>query len=356
MKKIADGFNSRFLKVCFSVSMFLLISAGCRKHDVHVVLSGYQKTVLVSDVDGFGAARLDPTLVNAWGIAVVPSGPIWIASNHTSITQVYDKTGATLIPAIPILSGEGAPTGVVFNATTKFVVPNNGKPGRFIFSGEDGTLNAWNGGTFTFKVADESNGKAVYKGLAMGNVGADTFLYATDFHNRKIDVFDKDYNLVSGKAFGDPSIPNDFAPFNIRNIGGWLYVTYAKQKGPDNMDDQKGEGNGFIDIFNANGKLLKRFTSRGALNSPWGIVEASQGFGPIGNAILVGNFGNGRINVFDKEGRYFGQLTDETGHGVEIDGLWSLENNVPGTDPNQLYFTAGPDEESHGVFGYLLKK
>lgn len=356
MKKVTHGVFNPTVKGFFILSMFFLISAGCRKHDVHFLLSHYEKTVLVADVDGFGAARLDPTLVNAWGIAVVPNGPIWISSNGTSFTQVYDKTGAAILPAIPILAGESAPTGVVFNATKKFVVPENGKPGKFIFAGEDGTLNAWNGGTSTFKVADGSAWHAVYKGIAMGSVGVDTFLYATDFHNGKINVFDKDYNLVTDKPFWDPSIPNGFSPFNIRNIGGWLYVTYAKLKGPDNKDDQKGPGNGFIDIFTTSGKLVKRFASRGTLNSPWGIVEATQGFGTIGNTILVGNFGDGRINVFDSEGRFFGQLNDDKGHPIEIDGLWSIENNVTGADPNQIYFTAGPDDESHGLFGYLLKK
>jgi uncharacterized protein (TIGR03118 family) len=356
MKTIAHGVFSPPLKGIFGLCMFFILSAGCRKHDVHFLLSGYQKTVLVADVDGFGAARLDPTLVNAWGIAVVPNGPIWIASNHTSFTQVYDKTGAAILPAIPILGGESAPTGVVFNATSNFVVPDNGKPGRFIFAGEDGTLNAWNGGTATFKVADQSAREAVYKGLAMGSAGADTFLYATNFKGGKVDVFDKNYNLVTDKPFLDPFIPNDFAPFNIRNIGGWLYVTYAKLKGPDNEDDQAGAGNGFIDIFNTKGRLLKRFASRGALNSPWGIVEATSGFGTIGHAILVGNFGDGRINVFDSEGRFFGHLNDDKGQPIEIQGLWSIENNVTGADPNQLYFTAGPDDESHGLFGYLLKK
>ena len=155
------------------------------------LISGYQKTVLVADVAGYDAARNDPTLVNAWGIAAAPSGPIWIASNHTSVTQVYDKNGNTLIPAVSVLAGEGAPTGVVFNGTTNFVIPGNGKPGRFIFAGEDGTISAWNGGASTVKVADQSSAEAVYKGLAMGSVGADTFLYATNFKAGKIDVFDK---------------------------------------------------------------------------------------------------------------------------------------------------------------------
>lgn len=344
-QQVLEGFSFFFL--------FFLISLGCGKHVPPVLLSGYQKTVLVADVAGFGAARIDPTLVNAWGIAEAPSGPIWIASNHTSVTQVYDKNGNTLMPSIPVLEGEGAPTGVVFNGASNFVIPGLNKPGRFIFSGEDGTISAWNGGTTTIKVADRSGSNAVYKGLAMGSVGADTFLYATDFKGAAIDVFDKNYNLVNDKPFIDPEVPQGYAPFNIRNIGGALFVTYAKQLAPDNMDDDKGPGNGYIDIFDTGGVLLKRFASRGALNSPWGIVQATPSFIAGGNAILVGNFGDGRINVYGLTGEYLGHLNSNGGHAIEIDGLWSLENKIPGTDPKQLFFTAGPAEESHGLFGYL---
>lgn len=342
------------LKGVFALFVFFIASFGCRKHDHHFDLDDYRQTNLSSDVPGL-AARLDPTLVNAWGIAVAPSGPIWIASNHTSLTQVYDKNGMDILPPIQILGGEGAPTGVVFNSTSNFVVPDNGKPGRFIFAGEDGTLNAWNGGTSTFKVADQSAAHAVYKGLAMGSVGADTFLYATNFHVGKIDVFDKNFNLVTDKPFWDPTIPAGYAPFNIRNIGGWLYVTYAKQKAPDNMDDEKGLGNGYINIFNTKGERIKRFASRGALNSPWGIVKSAPGFG-LADAILVGNFGDGRIHVYAPDGQFVGALRKENGNPIEIDGLWALENNIPGTDAKQLYFTSGPAEEEHGLFGYLLKQ
>ena len=355
MKKDYSRCFSFPLKGIFALYMLFIISAGCRKHEHHFQLDEYKQTNLVSDSPGL-AARLDPTLVNSWGIAVAPSGPIWIASNHTSLTQVYDKTGMDIIPPITILGGEGAPTGVVFNGTSNFVIPADGQPARFIFAGEDGTLTAWNGGSGSaLKVADQSASNAVYKGLAMGNVGADTFLYATNFHVGKIDVFDKDFNLVTDKPFWDPTIPAGYAPFNIRNIGGWLYVTYAKQKAPDNMDDEKGPGNGYINIFNAKGEWIKRFASRGALNSPWGIVRSAPGFG-LGNSILVGNFGDGRIHAYEPDGELIGALRKENGNPIEIDGLWALENNIPGTDPKQLYFTAGPAEEEHGLFGYLLKQ
>jgi uncharacterized protein (TIGR03118 family) len=347
MKKTTHG--AFILKFMCILSAFFIVNAGCNKHDPRFHMAEFNQTNLVSDSPGL-AARLDPTLVNAWGMAVAPSGPIWIASNHTSVTQIYDKMGMDIIPPIPVLGGTGAPTGVVFNGTSNFAIGDGG-PARFIFAGEDGTLAAWSPGMANVvEVANQSKSGAVYKGLAMGNVGADTFLYATNFHAGKIDVFDKNFNLVNDKPFWDPSIPSGYAPFNIRNIGGWLYVTYAKQLPPDNHDDQKGPGNGYINIFDAKGKLIKRFASRGALNSPWGIVKATEG-----NAIIVGNFGNGHINVYASNGELIGPLMKEEGHPIEIDGLWALENNVPGTNPEQLFFTAGPVEESHGLFGYLLK-
>jgi uncharacterized protein (TIGR03118 family) len=353
MKKNIQWLFSPPLTV-FIAGIFLLLSQGCRRHEPQNQLDEYKQTNLVSDSPGL-AARVDPTLVNAWGIAVAPSGPIWIASNHTSLTQVYDKNGMELRPPITILGGEGAPTGVVFNGTSKFVIPADGQPARFIFAGEDGTLSAWNGASGSaVKVADQSASHAVYKGLAMDNVGPDTFLYATNFHAGKIDVFDKDFNLVTDKPFSDPDIPAGYAPFNIRNIGGWLYVTYAKQMAPDNMDDEKGPGNGYINIFDSKGERIKRFASRGALNSPWGIVASAPGFAD-GNSILVGNFGDGRIHAYHQDGSLIGALREENGNEIVIDGLWALENNIPGTDTKQLYFTAGPADEEHGLFGYLRK-
>jgi uncharacterized protein (TIGR03118 family) len=184
-------------------------------------------------------------------------------------------------------------------------------------------------------------------------------LFATDFHNGKIDVFDKGFNLVTSKPFMDSSIPSGFAPFNIRLLDGVLYVTYAKQLAPDNHDDQKGPGNGYVDIFKTDGSLLKRFVSRGKLNSPWGIEKATIGFGQGKDAILIANFGDGHINVFVKEDGEFVRPLESKGKPLAIDGLWAItfpDNRVPGDNPDKLYFTAGPNEESHGLFGYLLKK
>ncbi len=344
------------LKVFFLLFMFFTVMNGCKKNELPpVVLSGYHQTNLVSDVATYGAARIDPALVNPWGISFSPTSPLWISANHSSVSVIYDKDGNTVIPPVSIQNGNGAPTGQVFNGTSGFVIPDNGKPARFIFCGEDGTITGWNGGAAAVLLADRSSENAVYKGMAMGNDGDANFLYVANFKGSAVDVFDSTFKYVTEKPFHDDDIPADYGPFNIRNIKGNLYVTYAKHKAPDNMDDQKGPGNGYVDIFNMKGKLLKHFASRGALNSPWGIVPAGSDFSPVSNAILIGNFGDGRINVFDEDGRFMGSLKDELRNDIVIDGLWSIENNIHNANPNFLYFTAGPAEETHGLFGYLSK-
>ncbi|MDP4151781.1 MAG: TIGR03118 family protein [Bacteroidota bacterium] len=343
-------------------ALMYLAGPGCRKTEIPVVLlNGFQQTNLVSDVPGW-AARTDTALVNPWGIAEAPSGPIWISDNGTGLSSILNNAGALLRPPVTIPTPDdsvgGTPTGIVFNNTSdfSFMVNKQKVASKFIFATEDGIIAAWGGGNGASVAADQSWANAVYKGLALAQDGGNNFLYATNFHEGRIDVFDKNFQLVTGKPFHDPAIPHGFAPFNIRLIGSWLYVTYAKQKGPENKDDDAGFGNGFVDIFKTDGSLVKRFATRGALNSPWGIVQASEHVGNgMENAILIGNFGDGRINVYDDDGRWVGPLKDN-GRPISIDGLWSLENNLPATDSSRLYFTAGPQDESHGLFGYLQRR
>ncbi len=355
MKKFVPEVFTSSLKIFLFLCMFVVVLNGCKKHDMPPIsFDGYHQTNLVSDVDGYGAARIDPSLVNPWGISFSATSPLWISANHSSASLIYDKDGNTVIPPVTIQGGSGAPTGQVFNGTTGFVISGTGKPARFIFCGEDGTITAWNGGAAAILVADRSHNNAVYKGMAFGNDGKANFLYVANFKGSMVDVFDSNFNYVTDKPFHDASIPADYGPFNIRNINGKLYVTYAKHKAPDNMDDQKGPGNGYVDVFNMNGKLLKRFASGGSLNSPWGIVNAAPGFTPS-DAILIGNFGDGHINVFDEDGRFIGSLKDQWGKDIQIEGLWAIENNIHNADPSFIYFTAGPAEESHGLFGYLSK-
>jgi uncharacterized protein (TIGR03118 family) len=309
------------------------------------------QTNLVSDTAGYGAAKIDPSLKNAWGLAVNPTGIVWISANHTALSTVYDKTGATLRPPVTIPSvnagDPGAPTGIVFNGSTDF------GGNKFIFAGEDGVITAWAGGNAAVKVADRSAAGAVYKGLAIATDGGASFLYAANFKGKKIAVFDSNFNLVTTKPFADTSIPADFGPFNIQNIGGMLYVTYAKLKGPDNEDDEAGPGNGYVNIFKPDGTLVGRFASKGTLNSPWGITHAPAGFAGNVETILVGNFGDGRINVFDLHGNFKGQLQNN-GQLIGIEGLWAIDFlNPSATNTDPLYFTAGPHDESHGLFGFL---
>lgn len=323
-----------------------------------MINASYQQTNLVSDTTAYGAAIIDPALINAWGIALNPNGIVWIAANGTGSATVYDSTGKTLLAPVDIPFGgvnfAGAPSGVLFNSTADFIIPSNQLTAKFIFSTENGSILAWAGGDSALTVVDRSAMNTVYKGIAIANDGTGNFLFATDFRGGKIDVFDKGFNYVS-RSLSDPGIPAGFGPFNIRNIGGQLFVTYAKLFAPVDMDDLAGPGNGYVDVFNPNGTLVKRFASQGPLNSPWGLAQAPAGFGLPLHSILVGNFGDGWINVFDSTGVYLGPL-QKNGSPLAIDGLWAIDfpvNTVPTADPNKLYFTAGPMGENHGLFGYL---
>jgi uncharacterized protein (TIGR03118 family) len=323
--------------------------------------NNFVQTNLVSDTTSYGAATIDPALQNAWGLAVNPSAPIiWISANHSGSSTVYDSTGKTVLPAVDIISMRrnhgGSPTGVVFNPTTDFAIPGESAPAKFAFVNEDGTISAWPlGAPATNTVADRSAQNAVYKGCAFGTQNGATYFYAANFKGQSIDVFDKNWQGVSSFAFKDPAIPAGFGPFNIVNIQGMLYVSYAKLEAPDNEDDDPAPGNGYVDIFTTDGTLVKRFASGGALNSPWGITQAPQGSGLPLHAILVGNFGDGRINIYDSTGSYIGPLQGN-GQPIVIEGLWALDflaNENPILGRNKLYFTAGPKDEQHGLFGYL---
>ena len=357
LKKWTKGFTKtpRLLLGLIMIVSLMILTQQCKKDDT-TKLTNYQVVNLVADTAGFGAARIDPDLVNAWGIAIGPTGSFWISSTEKGLTTVYDRNGQTLLApvSIPFHGSPGAPTGVVYNNTSDFKLPGTTYVSKFIYAGEHGTIDAWYNGEATVTVSDRSGMDPVYKGIAIANDGGANYLYVTNFKGREIEVFDKDFNYVE-KNFDDASIPAGYGPFNIQNIDGNLYVTYAKLKGPDNEDDEAGAGNGFVNIFSPSGSFIKRFASQGALNSPWGIAKAPAGFGQGINAILIGNFGDGRINVYDSNGNFVGPLKD-TNTVISIDGLWALsfpQNGVPAGDQNQLFFTAGPDDEEHGLFGYV---
>ena len=312
---------------------------------------------LVADAAGAGAVTVDTNLVNPWGMAFGGTGVLWTSNNHTGTSTLYDSTGTKLALVVRVVSVDstaaGAPTGIVLNTTTAFVIPGFGKA-SFIFSGEDGVITAWNGTTGNArKVADRSSATAVYKGLAQADSSTAHLLFATDFKHNAVDVFDSAFQYV--KSFTDSTVPAGFAPFGIQAISGQLYVTFAKQRGPDDMDDEPGAGNGYVDIFNTSGGLVKRLVSGGALNSPWGLAIANPSFGGLSGDLLVGNFGDGRINAYDATGKLLGPLGDSTGATLVIPELWGLTVG-PKAASTTLFFSAGPDGEMHGLIGTLKLK
>ena len=320
---------------------------------------------LVSDLPGL-AAQTDTNLVNPWGIATSASSPFWLSDNHSGLSSLYvnDGTPQALLVSVPGPggSGVGAPTGIIFNSTTSFQMASGGPsaPAKFIFATEDGTIAAWSAGASAKIVVDQSASGAVYKGLATGSWGGQNYLYAANFHAGTVDVFDGAFHPVAWPGtFSDPAIPAGFAPFNVQNFGGILYVTYAKQDA-DAHDDVSGPGNGFIDIYTQGGGFVKRFASNGVLNSPWGLAIAPSAFGEFGGALLVGNFGDGNIHAFDVvSGAVRGALATSTGDPVQVSGLWGLiaGNGGRGGDTNKIYFAAGiPGDgavEDHGLFGSI---
>ena len=315
---------------------------------------------LVADISSYGPVTIDPNLVNPWGLAFGPDGALWVANNGTGTTTFYSQSGAKLQPTVAVPSavpGEpGVPTGAIYNASPDFVIPGTGSgptlgAATLILAGEEGTISAWNNnaGSSAVLMADRSAQGAAYKGIAMGLNGDAMFLYLTNFKQNSIDVFDAGFNLVN--SFTDATIPAGYAPFGIQNIGNRLFVTYAKQKGPDNEDDDPGVGNGFVDVFTTAGVRVRRFASRGLLNSPWGIAVAPAGFGKFGGDVLIGNFGDGTIGAYDpNSGALVEVLRAPGGAPVTISGLWGL-GFAPGT--TTLFFSAGPQDESHGLVGTL---
>jgi uncharacterized protein (TIGR03118 family) len=314
----------------------------------------YQVHNLVSNTAG-AADHVDPNLVNAWGLAAGPTTPWWVSDNGTDRSTLYNAAGT---PLPLVVSVPGAPTGTVFNPTPGSF-PVGAGSAAFIFSTEGGTILGWNGGTAATVEADRSSAGAVYKGLAIAQTPAGPRIYATDFHNGAVDVFDSAWHPVPHAGFVDRFLPRHFAPFGIQTIGDRVFVTYAKQQAGSD-DEAHGRGLGIVDAFDTTGRLRARVAQFGALNAPWGIAQAPARFGRFSGDLLVGNFGDGRITAYREAFRRrflpAGQLRSGRGDALAIDGLWALEfgqgatNNGP-TDT--LFFTAGPDDEQNGLFGTI---
>jgi uncharacterized protein (TIGR03118 family) len=349
--------------VCLLGFLGLGGAASAARHAPSMHANAYEVRKLVSDQAGVARHR-DRRLVNAWGLAAGPSTPWWVANNHTQTSTLYDGTGAR-IPLVVRVNGD--PTGAVFNGGSDFVVSHGGAsgPALFLFDGEAGMIRGWSPGvpppapsTKAFTVVNRSGQGAIFKGLAIASTAHGDFLYATDFHNGRVDVFNGAFQQRHwAGAFTDPGLPAGYAPFGIQEIGGRIYVTFALQ-GADAVDEVHGAGLGFVDAFNTHGRLLARVASHGALDAPWGLAWAPWNFGRFSNDLLVGNFGNGWINAYAWEHGHFeheGALRSGNGMPIAIDGLWAIRfGNGDGAGPkNSLFFTAGPAGETHGLFGRI---
>jgi uncharacterized protein (TIGR03118 family) len=347
----------------------------------------YIVTKLVSDIAALGGGVIDPNLKNPWGVVFTPAAsPFWIADNANGKSTLYDGDGA-IVPLVvtipcPPTAGQGSscpqfssPNGLVWNPTTStttgFLVPLTGKVASFIFDSEDGTISAWTGGlspadnavlAVNNSLTPNATLGAVYKGLAVGVNVNGVFLFATNFRAGTVETYAPApagsttgfyVQTTTDGGFTDPNIPAGYAPFGIQNINGDLFVTYAKQNGPKH-DDVAGRGNGFVDVFDTDGHLLRRFASRGTLNSPWGVARASFAFGRFSGKILVADFGDGKINVFESDGTFVDQLRDTDGKTIAIDGLWTLTlGGGAKSSSDTLYFTAGPNGQTDGLFGTI---
>ena len=314
---------------------------------------------LVSDVPG-AAPTTDPHLVNAWGLTASATSPWWVADNGTDLSTLYTANGAKVPFEVTV---DGGPTGAVFNGTSGFFVSRGGATSKalFIFASEDGKIRGWDPSvapTEAVVAVDNSAAGAIYKGLAIADTASGPRLYAADFHNARVDVFDGSWNPVPG-GFVDRRLPAGYAPFGIQTIGNRIFVSYAKQDA-DAEDEVAGQGLGFVDAYSTGGVLLARVAQHGQLNAPWGLALAPPSFGRFGGDLLVGNFGDGQINAFAELSngsfQHRGELRGADGRSLLIDGLWALQfghGSRNNGSTNTLFFTAGPDDETHGLFGSI---
>jgi uncharacterized protein (TIGR03118 family) len=341
--------------------------------------SAFVQVNLVSNQPGV-APLMDTDLVNAWGLAAspgtdqAPGSPLWVSDNGSDKATLYNNGTATTVSKVGLtVSVTGAaPTGQVFNTDTNpndFVVTDaNGHSGRalFIFDTENGTIDGWNPGvgatapgtSTVTEVARDNGANAVYKGLAIAQASdGHTYLYATNFRSGRVEAYDSTYTPVElpGGLFVDPKLPTGYGPFGIQEINGQLYVSFAKQDATLH-DDVAGQGNGFVDVFTNDGAFVKRLVTRGQLNSPWGLALAPNGFGNFGGDLIVGNFGDGNINVYNpNNGARVGGLRQPNGRAIVIDGLWGLRfGNGNAAKTGELLFSAGPNDESDGLLGKIV--
>ncbi|HET6256054.1 MAG TPA: TIGR03118 family protein [Puia sp.] len=374
------------LRMALRLMMGGLLVASCHKGNFNQNdLKNFEEVVLVANKAMYGPKLVDTTLQNAWGLAWAPSGIAWVNANGAGLSELYTGEGAIVRPPVNIPSSTdsvgGVPSGNAYVGGSGFTLAD-GQGALFVFVSEDGVLSGWNGADGNnAQLIRNRSANAVYKGVALDSVGGRNYIYAANFMTGKVDVFDNTFNLVSF-PFHDPHLPAGYAPFNIKPIGNWLFVVYAEQT-PGSIDEMHGAGLGIVDVFTPDGTFVRRFASHGSLNAPWGIAWAPAGWlsmedmsasdekgvppsssGGDGKhdvstpVVLIGNFGDGHINVYAPDGSFLGQLRAHN-RTIAIDGLWALSfppSTATSIDPNRLYFTAGPADEADGIFGYLIKQ
>ena len=351
--------SARALRAAVLIGAASLITGVAGTANASPQASFYAVNALVSDSSATPAPTADASLVNGWGLTAGPTTPWWSANNGTSTSTLYNSTGAKQALTVAVAGG---PTGAVFNGNAgDFAVNQNGTSGaaRFLFATEAGTIVGWSpavNANTAVAGADRSAAGASYRGLAIAN---DT-LYATDFQNRRVDVFDKSFNAVPA-GFSDPRIPKSYAPFGIQALGGNIFVTYALQDAA-RKNDVPAPGQGYVDEFTPDGALVAEVVNSGKKNAPlnaaWGLALAPADFGSFSGDLLVGNFGNGRISAYTQRGSkwvFKGQLRRANGSPIAIDGLWSIAfgNGAAAGPTNTLYFLSGPSGERHGLFGSI---
>jgi uncharacterized protein (TIGR03118 family) len=354
-------------QACFAIALALFASpalaAGVQLTDAQLsgitAGNGFSITNDISDQPGV-AAVTDPSLVNSWGMVNFPGGPLWVADNGPGVSTLYDPNSFQKLPLTVNVPG-GAPTGIVVDLfdppeNIDFIASENGKSGHsfFMFATETGNIDAWAPNVdMTNAIIEVSQPNSVFKGLTLADfpqrvVGkTDDVLYAADFANNRVDEYNSRFQLIG--SFTDPNVPVGFAPFNVAYLNGFIYVTYAQQK-RGTHDEVDGPGLGYLDLFTTQGHLVKRLVSNSVLNAPWGLAIAPAKFGPFAGQLLVGNFGDGSINVFNPfTGKFEGRLTNPDGSHMMIDGLWALINGPNGS----VTFSSGPDGENHGLVGSI---
>jgi uncharacterized protein (TIGR03118 family) len=341
-------------------------SAATYKH-LHdpAPVHGITQTNLVSDQPG-KAQLTDPNLVNPWGMSRGADTPVWASDTGTGVATLYSgavkgspvvaqPAGKQLIVKVP----GGPVTGQTFNsASSGFVVPGTNAPANFLFATLGGSIAAWNGAAGTQAVTVATTRGASYTGLTEVSSRFGPLLLAANFHNNSIDVFNSSFHKINAASmFRDRSLPRGYAPFNVQVLGNAVYVTFAKQDAAKQRTAD-GAGHGFVDRFTTIGTHAKRVASAGALNSPWGLDVAPQKFGKFSGDLLVGNFGDGKIHAYNPHnGRFVGTLTDTKGHVIKIERLWSLlTGDAVAGGPNSVWFSAGPDNEQHGLLGVLTAR